>query len=152
VFHPRVILCPTDLSDNSPIALRAARDLAHQYQAALIVLHVADTLGPEEVGFVEAETELQPEAHLDDLHHRLKAAAPAELGLEPRYLLREGDPAHVIEQVVREHHCDLVVLGTHGRTGLDRLLMGSIAEGIIRRCPCPVLVLKYPSAAQDAGA
>ena len=146
MFRPRVILCPTDFSENSTVALDVARDLARQNEAALIVLHVADTLGPENLGFAEAETRLQPEGHVAELRQMLHRQAPAEPGLEPRYLLREGDPARVIEQVVREQLCDLVVLGTHGRTGLEHLLMGSIAEQIIRRCPCPALVVKYPRA------
>jgi nucleotide-binding universal stress UspA family protein len=50
MFHPRLILCPTDLSDNSAVPLGVARDLARQYGAALLVLHVADTLGPENLG------------------------------------------------------------------------------------------------------
>jgi nucleotide-binding universal stress UspA family protein len=149
VFHPRVILCPTDFSDNSAVALRIARDLAAQNQGVLIVLHVADSLGPEGLSLVEAETQLQPEGHVNQLRHALHRMAPREPGLETRHLLREGDPAGAIEQVVREQHCDLVVLGTHGRTGLDHLLMGSIAERIIRRCPCPALVVKYPPVAAE---
>jgi nucleotide-binding universal stress UspA family protein len=145
MFQPHIILCPTDFSENSTVALRIARDLAQQNQATLIVLHVADTLGPEGLGFVEAETRLQPEGHVADLWRELHQLAPAEPDLTLRRLLREGDPAQVIEQVVREESCDLVVLGTHGRTGLEHLLMGSIAERIIRRCPCPVLVVKYPA-------
>jgi nucleotide-binding universal stress UspA family protein len=144
MFHPRVILCPTDFSENSKAALRIARDLARQNGAALIVLHVADSLGPEGLGYVEAETRLQPEGRVEELRQALRRIAPPEPDLDPRYLLREGDPVAVVEQVVREQNCDLVVLGTHGRTGLDHLLMGSIAERIIRRCPCPVLVVKYP--------
>jgi nucleotide-binding universal stress UspA family protein len=144
MFHPRLILCPTDLSHNSAAPLGVARDLARQYGAALLVLHVADTLGPENVGYVEAETRLEPEAHVKELWQALGRVAPPEPGLQVRPLLREGDEAQVVEQVVREQHCDLVVLGSHGRTGLDHLLMGSIAEKIIRRCPCPVLVVKYP--------
>jgi nucleotide-binding universal stress UspA family protein len=146
LFQPRIILCPTDFSENSTFALRIARDLAHQNQATLIAIHIAESLGAEGLAYGEATSQLQPEGHIAELRQRLMATVPAEPGLEPRYLLREGDPAAVIEQVVREHHCDLVVLGTHGRTGLDRLLMGSIAENIIRRCPCPVLVVKYPAA------
>ncbi len=144
MFHPRVILCPTDFSENSAVALRIARDLARQNGATLIVLHVAESLGAEGLGFIDAETRLQPESHVEELRRDLCRVAPPEAGLDMRYLLREGDPAAVIDQVVREKDCDLVVLGTHGRTGLDHLLMGSIAEEIIRRCPCPALVVKYP--------
>jgi nucleotide-binding universal stress UspA family protein len=146
MFHPRLILCPTDLSDDSAAILALARDVARQYRAALLVLHVAQTLGPEQVSYAEAETRLQPEAHVAELRRALLRLAPPEPGLDVRHLLREGDEVAVIEQVVREQHCDLVVLGTHGRTGLDRLLMGSLAEGVIRRSPCPVLVAHYPAA------
>ena len=143
MFHPRHILCPTDLSESSLVPLQVARDLARQYQATLLVLHVADTLGPEQLGFTEAETQLQPEGHIAELQKTLDRLAPAGPELQMQHLLREGDAATVIEQVVREHHCDLVVLGTHGRTGLEHLFMGSLAEKVIRRCPCPVLVVKY---------
>jgi nucleotide-binding universal stress UspA family protein len=146
MFHPRLILSPTDFSDDSRAALGIARDLARQNAAALIVLHVADSLGPEGVSYFEAETRLQPEARVEELRQALRRIAPPEPGLDLRHLLREGDAAAVIEQVVREEGCDLVVLGTHGRSGLEHLLMGSTAERIIRRCPCPALVVKYPRA------
>jgi nucleotide-binding universal stress UspA family protein len=147
MFHPRVILCPTDFSDNSTAALGIARDLARQNGATLIALHVADTLGAEGLGFIDAETHLQPEGRVEELRQALLEIAPPEPDLQLRHLLREGDPVAVVEQVVREQGCDLVVLGTHGRTGLEHLLMGSIAERVIRRCPCPVLVVKYPRTA-----
>lgn len=150
MFTPRLILCPTDFSENSRVALRVAEDLARQNQAGLLVLHVAATLGPENLGYVEAETRLQPEAHIAGLRRQLEGVGPSRPGVEVRHLLREGDPARVIGQVVREQHCDLVVVGTHGRTGLDHLLMGSIAESVIRHCPCPVLVVKYPQARPKA--
>ena len=147
MFQPRVILCPTDFSANSTVALGIARDLARQNQATLIVLHVADTLGPERPGHTSRRKPgCSPRDTSRTCGSSCSQMAPAEPGLDLRYLLREGDPAAVIEQVVREQHCDLVVLGTHGRTGLDHLLMGSIAEKIIRRCPCPALVVKYPAA------
>jgi len=146
VFQPRRILCLTDFSSNAALTLQVAVDVARHYGAAVLVLHVADTLGPEKLSYAEATTRLQPEAHVAALWQRLRESAPAQPGLEIRHLLREGAPAAVIEQVVAEEHCDLLVLGTHGRTGLSHLLMGSLAEDIIRHCPCPVLVHKYPVA------
>jgi len=144
MFQPQRILCPTDFSETSNYALQVAIDLARQNQAALIVLHVAATLGPERLTFAEATTRLQPEAHIEALRHELHRVVPQQLDLDLHYLLREGDdPAAVIDQVTREHHCDLIVLGTHGRTGLEYLLMGSIAERVVRISPCPVLVAKY---------
>jgi nucleotide-binding universal stress UspA family protein len=147
VFRPRLILCPTDFSENATFALGVALDIARQNDATLVLLHVADTLGPEHVTFGEAENELQPETHILQLDERLHREVPPGAGVPVRCLLREGDPVAAINDVVRAEGCDLVVAGTHGRTGFSHLLMGSIAERIIRLTPCPVLVLKYPKQA-----
>ena len=147
MFKPRHILCPVDFSDNAAYALQVAIDIARQNEALLLVLHVADTLGPENATFGEVASELQPEAHIARLEERLGRAVPTDAGVLVHCLLREGDPVTAIEEVVRTEGCDLIVAGTHGRTGLRHLLMGSIAERIVRLSPCPVLVLKYPSSA-----
>jgi nucleotide-binding universal stress UspA family protein len=146
MFQPRLILCLTDLTPDSVFALEAAQDVARHYGAALLVLHVAETLGPDKLTYAEATSQLQPEAHIAALQRRLREAAPPQPGLEIRHLLDEGAPAQVVERVVRGHRCDLLVLSTHDRTGLSRLFLRSVAEEIIRRCPCPVLVFKYPHA------
>jgi universal stress protein A len=145
MFQPRRILCPTDLSEISDFAMQIALDLARQNQASLIVLYVAETLGPEKLTFAEASTQLQPETHIEQLRRELHRKVPMQRGLDIQYLLMEGDdPATVVDQVARERDCDLIVVGTHGRTGLEHLLMGSIAERVIRLSPCPVLVAKDP--------
>jgi nucleotide-binding universal stress UspA family protein len=144
VFRPQKILCPTDFSENAAFALGVALDLARQNCATLVLLHVADTLGPEKLSFGEVASALQPEAHVLRLEGQLRGMVPPDAGVPVRFLLREGDPPPVIEEVVRSERCDLVVSGTHGRTGLSHLLMGSVAERIVRTAPCPVLVLKYP--------
>ena len=59
-------------------------------------------------------------------------------------LLREGDVADQILHAAEEVHCDLIVMGTHGRSGVGRVLMGSAAEAVLRRSPCPVLAVKIP--------
>ena len=144
MFQPRRILCPTDFSENAGYALSVALDLARQNHATLVLLHVAESLGPEGVSFGEATTWLQPEAKVDRLKEQLHAQVPADAGVRVEFLLREGDAARAIKEVVAAEGCDLVVIGTHGRTGLGHLLMGSRAEQIVRSAPCPVLVLKYP--------
>jgi nucleotide-binding universal stress UspA family protein len=149
MFHPHRILCPTDFSENSRFALHIALDLARQNEATLLVLHVADTLGPEKLTYAEASSQLQPEAYVTDLQHQLKSFVPVVSDVPILHLLREGMPPEVIQQVAAEEACDLIVIGTHGRTGLDRLLMGSLAEETIRRSPCPVLVVKYPRSLQN---
>jgi nucleotide-binding universal stress UspA family protein len=144
VFQPHLILCPIDFSENATLALDTALDLARQYRAEVLLLHVATTLGPDQVTYAEAVKELQPESHVRRLEEQLRRAVPADAGVPVRCVLREGDPARAVEEVVRSTGCDLVVVGTHGRTGLKHLLMGSIAERIVQFAPCPVLVLKYP--------
>jgi nucleotide-binding universal stress UspA family protein len=144
MFKPRVILHPTDYSDTSAYALQIAADLARLHQATILVLHVAETLGPENVTYGEAISELEPAGYRRRLEEDLRRQVPAPSGTSIQYLLSEGDPSREIDRVAREHYADLIVMGTHGRTGLSRLLTGSIAEEIIRTASCPVLVIKIP--------
>lgn len=146
MFHPRKILCPTDLSEEAASAVKIGLDLARQNGATLVLLHVADSLGPEKLSYDEITKHLQPEAHVRELEARLRREVPAEPGIPVQFLLREGDPVSAINRVAAEEACDLLVLGTHGRRGIDHLLMGSNAERVVRTAPCPVLVLKYGQA------
>src|SRR5262249_33247405 len=92
-----------------------------------------------------------PENYQEDAKLQLrKIQAPAEVRVEHR--LAEGDAAAEILRVARETNCDLVVMGTHGRKGLGRLLMGSVAEQVVRKAPCPVLTLKTPFEAEPENA
>jgi universal stress protein A len=145
MFKPRIILHPTDYSDTSASALGIAGDLARLHQATLLVLHVAETLGPENVTYGEAVSQLEPAGYRQRLEEDLRRQVPPPAGVSVQYLLAGGDPAGEIDRVAREHHCDLIVMGSHGRTGLSRLLTGSIAEQVIRTASCPVLVVKLPA-------
>lgn len=143
MFRPQVILHPTDFSKYSRHAFDLAVDLAQHYQAAIMVLHVVETLGPENVTYGEAVSQLEPESYRQRLQHDLVSLQPSpESGVTARHLLAEGRPAETIERVAREQGCGLIVMGTHGRTGLQRLLMGSIAEHVVRHSSCPVLTIK----------
>ncbi|MCI0461018.1 MAG: universal stress protein [Gemmataceae bacterium] len=129
----RTILHPTDFSEPAGYAFRLALSLARDQGARLIVLHVMPVpLVQEKRGYREEMAE--------DLS-RIGSPDP-RVGVEHR--LEEGDPAIQILQVARETGCDLIVMGTHGRTGLGRLLMGSVAEQVTHRAPCPVLTVKAP--------
>ena len=149
MFHPRIILHPTDFSERAEYALHIAADLARQNQATLVVLHVAETLGAENVTYGEATSKLEPEAYRQRLEQHLRQTVPAPRGVNVQYLLAAGEPAHEISRLAREHACDVIVMGTHGVGGLSRLLMGSIAEHVIRLAPCPVLVCKLPARRTD---
>jgi nucleotide-binding universal stress UspA family protein len=146
MFTPHVILHPTDYSESARYALGVAVDLARHHGARLIVLHVADTLGPETgLTFGEAEGELQPAGHLRHLQeelHRVKPRDGADLAID--YRLADGDPGTTIARIAREEHCDLIVLGTHGRSALSHLLSGSVTQKVLRLATCAVLTVRMP--------
>jgi nucleotide-binding universal stress UspA family protein len=135
------ILHPTDFSDRSRYAFWLACALARDYSARLIVLHVAETppviygegiLPPDPV-----ELRAAAQGRLDRLQ-----VPHADVRAERR--LEQGDTVTEILHVAQEVPADLIVMGTHGRTGLGRLLMGSVAEQVVRRAACPVLTVKAP--------
>jgi nucleotide-binding universal stress UspA family protein len=141
----RTILHPTDFSEHSDNAFRLACSLARDYGARLLVLHVLERPLLTYTGVMTAPpppppTEEQRQSVREQLH-RIKPPDPA-LGVE--HLLEEGDPATAILQVAQERPCELIVMGSHGRTGLGRLLMGSVAEQVVRKASCPVLTVKIP--------
>lgn len=135
----RTILHPTDFSDSSDYAFRLACSLARDYGAKLVVLHVA----PAPVAFAAEGVLMQPpEYDPEPLREELNRIQPTEAGIEMEHLLVQGDAAPEILQTATDTQCDVIVLGTHGRTGLSRLLMGSVAEQIVREAGCPVLTVR----------
>jgi universal stress protein A len=127
------ILVPFDWSELSTCAFQLANSLASEHDAELVVLYVvplpAVMYGPP------------PESYLNHLLEELCRIKPSDKA-RARYLLLEGDPATAILRAARETNCDLVVMGTHGRTGLNRLLSRSVAEEVVRKAPCLVLTVK----------
>ena len=138
------ILVPADFSPASDAALAWARDLAQQYAARVSLLHVVTD--PRAVGmwtpevYVPANAETQ-ERLLREARERLERALPADE--RSRFAVtidaRLGDVAENILETARAQHVDLIVMGTHGRHGLAHLLLGSVAERVLRDAPCPVL-------------
>lgn len=137
------ILHPTDFSPRSEHAFHLACSLAKENGARLIVLHVAEppVVVPDSAMMVPP----LPGGPLEALADKLHGMQPPDPRIRIEYLLEEGNPAAEILQVAQETKCDLIVLGTHGRTGLSRLLMGSVAEQVIRKATCSVLVVKPPA-------
>jgi nucleotide-binding universal stress UspA family protein len=146
MFNPRVVLHPTDYSDCARHAFDLAVELARDHGSRLIVLHVAETLGAETVSYGEAVSRRQPSGHVqhlwDQLHH---VAPPPESGVEVQHILAEGDPGQGIARVAREHHCDLVVMGTYGRSALSRLLTGSVTQKVYQLVECAVVTVRTPA-------
>jgi nucleotide-binding universal stress UspA family protein len=136
------ILHPTDFSEYSHHAFEMACALARDYQAQLVVMHVAELpvtlICPESTGWA-APVELEP------LEARLRQIVPNDPGIRVEYIFVEGDPAREILRTAKRLGCDLIVMGTHGRSGLNRLVVGSIADQVVRLATCPVLTVS-PSA------
>ena len=149
MFKPQVILNPTALVPASYVAFEVARDLARLTGGRLVLLHVAAAPGPEQISYAEAASELQPEGYHRRLRQQMQETfGPLAEGVPVEYLVREGSLEADIGQVAREHHVELIVIGTHTAGLLQRLLLGSTAEHIMRLSPCPVLIAKPPA---DAG-
>jgi nucleotide-binding universal stress UspA family protein len=137
----KTILHPTDFSERSDLAFRLACSLARDYGARLIVLHVAEPDVPVTPAGMLVE---QPVINLNILREKLHQLQPADPKIPVEHRLIVGAAATQILQVAKVAKCDLIVQGTHGRTGLGRLLMGSVAEQVVRKASCPVLTVKTP--------
>lgn len=137
------ILCPTDFSPRAAWALPLASALARDYGARLILLHVV----PPVPAFYGEAVLVPPEPHVvrEALREQLGRLRPDDPDVRVEHHLRDGDPAGEILALARETECDLIVMGTHGRTGMGRLLLGSVAEHVMRKAPCPVLTVKTPA-------
>ena len=136
----KTILHPTDFSELSDAAFRLACALAQDHGGRLVVVHVSP---PQEAG-AEAVPGQPPAGDPGGLRQALERLRPPDPGLPVEHRLEQGDAAEAILRLAREYGADLIVMGTHGRTGLRRLLMGSVAEQVMRAAPCPVLTINRP--------
>jgi len=135
----RVILHPTDFSDGSEAALRVARLLARERGARLILLHVA----PSEAFMKGAmPAELDAGYSRDALESARERTDGSDLKYPVETWFSRGMAPEEIVRVAEEVGCDLIVMGTHGRTGLGRLLMGNTAESVLPEANCPVMIVK----------
>jgi universal stress protein A len=132
------ILCPIDFDGNSLDALRLARRIAEQDKATLYLLHV---IPPQDPLVMSAPAI----AEHDEKYARaeLQRVSNAELtGVDHEVLLRFGHPAEQIVAAERETKAELLVMATHGRTGVSHFIMGSVAERVVRESACPVLTVR----------
>jgi nucleotide-binding universal stress UspA family protein len=133
------ILHPTDFSANSEIAYHVACALAKANGARLVVLNVVPpAIYPADVSIQVIPQPERDRAWCEELF-RTQAPVP---GVRIEFRSELGEPVSQINRVAREIHSDLIVMGTHGRTGLRRLVMGSVAEQVLRTAPCPVLTVR----------
>ena len=135
----KTILFPTDFSTASDAALVHAEALARQSDAKLLILHIEEP--PLAYGGGELYYGL-PEPSSERILQMLEDVRPSDTTLPFEHRLVMGDPAAEIVAVAQAERAELVVMGTHGRTGFSRLLMGSVAESVVRHAPCPVLIYR----------
>lgn len=136
------ILHPTDFSASAQAAFPMACALARDQEAKLILLHVRPTpvVLVGEFGALPADPRETDQAVLAKLHEM----APQNPRFAVEFLVRDGDVPEEIVNVIAREPTALIVMGTHGRSGLSRLVMGSVAEAILRQAPCSVLTVKQP--------
>jgi nucleotide-binding universal stress UspA family protein len=149
MFTIRRILHPTDFSEQSRAALEVASALARDYKAELVVTHVYQ---PPAVYAPDGIAMPMPAEEPYEARVQLARVRPADPGVRIEHRLLEGHPADEILKLAREVAADVIVLGTHGKTGLSRLLMGSVAENVMRKATCPVLTVRAPVPAAEAKA
>jgi universal stress protein A len=150
-MNAKRILVPTDFSHYNDAALEYASTLAVEANAMLYIVHV-DELGDMsaamgEAAYLYAQSWDDPIRH--EVRERLAQIKPALAGVRFEHHCLRGAPVTEILEFAEREKIDLIVMASHGRTGLSRLVMGSIAEGVVRRATCPVLIVKQPAVAQE---
>ena len=143
---PRTILVATDFSEHADHALAYAAELAERLDARLHLVHAISVpvLGIPEMGIaygsmIMESTVKESQDALAALADRYRARAPVA-----NTHLEVGDARDVIDRIAEAIGADLIVIGTHGRRGVRRMLLGSVAEAVVRSAPCPVLTIRAP--------
>ena len=143
----RRILFPTDFSEFDDAALQFASQLAAESGAFLYIVHSDDM---EQAVELMRDTEYAYPSPWDnqgvrESHRRLDQVVPTLAGVKHQHCYLRGTATGEIIKFAEEQEVDLIVMASHGRTGLRRLLMGSTAENVMRQAPCPVLIVKQPT-------
>jgi len=142
MLHIRTILHPTNFSAHSRSALALACALSRDYGAKLVVFHALEVpvvYAGEGIMLPAMTEEYRAEA---EEHLRQLKIPPSTI--KPERLLAEGEAATEILRVCEDVGADIIVMGTHGRTGIERFLMGSVSEDVVRRAKCPVVTISKP--------
>jgi len=149
-MNARKILCPTDYSTDGQTALEMATSLARDRGASLIIAHVEEP--PMAYGGGELYYGMD-EPNREQLKKMLSEVLPTDPSVGYEHRLIVGSPATSIVYLAEKENVELIVMPTHGRTGVMRVLMGSVAEEVVRKAKCPVLTVKaavQPAVARPA--
>jgi nucleotide-binding universal stress UspA family protein len=138
------VLCPIDFSTDSFTALDYATDFARQSDGQLVIMHVVDNpltdfYGPRGANFyAEVEHAIEKSKQmLAEVARTHAAGVPYEI------VVKHGNPYTEILDLATAQHVDMIAMSTHGRTGPQRLVIGSVAEKVVRAAPCPVFTVRY---------
>jgi|Deesub1362A_J573_1020465.scaffolds.fasta_scaffold00357_32 nucleotide-binding universal stress UspA family protein len=139
------VLVPVDFSKESILAAKFGASLAEEYNSKLYLLHVLEPLHSS-VRAEISDFDLFQQRMIDQAKEDLEKVVPAAVKqrLEVEEVLEIGQPQYVIVEKAKELGVDVIVIATHGRTGLAHVLLGSVAEKVIRHAPCPVFVIRNP--------
>jgi universal stress protein A len=135
------ILVPIDFSQPNQLANDYASQLAMANEAQLIYLHVL-----EEGGQIGKTSAGELGRDRQQLGQHLKILQPGCANVKATHVIKQGTPAGTIIDFARKNQIDLIVMGTHGRTGLSRVLMGGVAEQVVQQAPCPVMTINLNQA------
>ena len=141
------ILVPLDLSEVAEHAVIYAEELASAYGARIHLLHVVDARGVEVTGAVGALPTyggMAGEAIVEAAETGLEQIREGLQGVDTEVVVQVGSPRKNIVAYAREHEIDVIVMATHGRSGLTHALIGSVAEKVVQKAPCPVLTVRHP--------
>jgi nucleotide-binding universal stress UspA family protein len=147
----RTILVPIDFSPHAQEAMAWAVDLARRYDATLVLAHVVQPVpwlaAPDGMAFTPADIVASTRRELLDALEQTRRSVVAA-GVRAEAELLDGSPAHEIAVLARRIDASLIVMGTHGRTGLQHALLGSVAEKVVRHSSCPVLTVRMRASAE----
>jgi nucleotide-binding universal stress UspA family protein len=141
----KTILFPTDFSQGAHAAMDFAMSLAQDYKAKLILLYVIQDISiaewyiPSSISAADLVTDMQKSAEKEMDKWEIEAAGKVR---DVEKMVVRGVPFVEIIKTAREKNADIIVIGTHGRTGIDHMLFGSTAEKVVRKSPCPVLTVR----------
>lgn len=145
------ILYPTDFSEGSAVAIPYVADMAKRYDAKVYVVHVIYDIAKASGWYV-------PHVSMDEVYKDMEEGAKKELQRccaedmrgykDIEYIVLKGVPSEEIIRFTEENQIDLVVMGTHGRKGLDRVFFGNTAEKVVKRASCPVMTVRIPAAGE----
>ncbi|MGZ3577945.1 MAG: universal stress protein [Syntrophales bacterium] len=149
MFDPKRILVPTDFSKYSDKALRIAVDIAQEYKAKICLLHViSDVVYECGIDYCLSDADLAKiekfslKTSTDKLRAEVRRIVKSADGVDITFEIKRGRPYETILKEQRKQKIDLIVIASHGRTGITKYLMGSVAEKVLRGARCPVLLVK----------